>query len=306
MNDSLLPPAKAALLPDVRADLNQQLWVVEFLQPYAPLWLARRAYDTAAMLDKPSDLPPIVETDFTFSGDDNSPLVARLYTPQQLVSPDGVQAPSPLLFYIHGGGYALGSLASHTPTCRMFAAATGWRVLAITYRRSPEHRFPAAPLDCLAIYRSVTSRAIEFGLNASRPQIVIAGDSAGGQLTLELALRVRDGNRAGERLIQPVLLVPIYPAINSFKEASQPSKRRYAAGYGVLTLASIHSYSSMYLGATADERAAFESDAYLNPDLQKDFTGLPPIILTTAEFDPLHDEGTCFDLHVWSCLVRSQ
>ena len=300
MDDLPLPVSSAPLLPDVAADLSWRGAIVEAVQPWLPLWLRRAGYDAAGALDGRRMLSqltqPLVEVDMTMPSADSSAdeLPARLYAPR-LAHMRGDTLP--LLFYVHGGGYALGSLTSHIATCRVLASETGWRVLAVTYRRAPEHEYPAASEDVLAAYaHAASTAATSLGLDARRPQIIIAGDSAGGQLVIELALRLRARARAaaaGEpQLPAPALLVPIYPAINSYKDTA--SKAKFASGYGVLTLEDIRKYAAMYLGATPSARARHAADALLNPDLQSDLSGLPPMLLVTAECDPLHDEGAAF------------
>ena len=305
MSTPLLPSSEAALQPDVRAELHRVGSLVEALQPWAPLWLARLAYDGAALLDgAPAGAAALSELALALPGGDGVPRAARLYALQSTP----VARRCALLLYIHGGGYALGSLSSHAPTCRALARAlgAGWRVLALTYRRAPEAQYPAAAEDVLASYQHVLAHAHEFGLDEAQPRVAVAGDSAGGQLTIELALRLRDaarrraaaaggGGGGGDEDAStplPALIAPIYPAINSFVDT--PSKFRYASGYGILTLASVRRFAAGYLGATAEARARWERDALLNPDLQTDLSGLPPMLLLTAEMDPLHDEGVAF------------
>jgi acetyl esterase len=302
---SLLPAREAALLPDVAADLFGKGVFVEAVQPWAPLWLRRIAYDGAGRVDaarlaRSGALPcALVETEHALApaGGGGAPLPARLYAPR-LAHLRGEA--TPVIVYVHGGGFALGSLASHAATCAALAAETGWRVLAVTYRRAPEARWPAAALDALAAYDAVAAAPAQFGADARAPQLVLAGDSAGGQIVVEVALRLRDraraaaGGRGGARAAPaaapaPALLVPIYPAVNFFSE--RPSKARFASGYGILTRADCRAYAAGYLGETAEVRAQLADDAYLNADLQRDFSGMPPMLVVTAEFDPLHDEG---------------
>ena len=271
----LLPSSEAALLPDVARDLRWLGWLVETLQPWLPLWVRRWGYDAAGRADAARVLArlaqPLTETALTLPGATGAPQPARLYTPtRRVLYVHGVRVqaplharagePTPLLLYVHGGGYALGSLDSHAATCRVLAAETGWRVLAVTYRRAPEHPYPAAADDVLAAYAAVAAHPARYGAHASQPRLVLAGDSAGGQLVIQTALRLRDaaaggagdGAGAGAAMPAPALLVPIYPAINSFK--AHASKARYARTYGILTLADARAYAAGYLGATPAAR----------------------------------------------------
>lgn len=108
---------------------------------------------------------------------------ARLYLPS-------TGAPLPLVVYFHGGGWLLGSIESHDYACRRLANAAGAAVISVGYRRGPEHRFPAAVDDCVAATEWVHEQA---GKLAGDPNcLVVAGDSAGGNLAVAVALTARD------------------------------------------------------------------------------------------------------------------
>ena len=99
----------------------------------------------------------------------------------------------PVVVYLHGGGYCIGSLTSHRAMLTHLAAATGGRVLAVDYRLAPEHPFPAALEDAVAAYRHVAA--------ACNPSsVVVAGDSAGGGLTVATLVALRDA-KVNVRLI---------------------------------------------------------------------------------------------------------
>lgn len=93
----------------------------------------------------------------------------------------------PVVVYVHGGGYCIGSLGSHRPMLTHLAAATGGRVLAVDYRLAPEHPHPAALDDACTAYRWALDQGVDPG------RTVIAGDSAGGGLTLATLVALRDG-----------------------------------------------------------------------------------------------------------------
>src|SRR5206468_1777881 len=90
------------------------------------------------------------------------------------------------ILYLHGGGYVIGSIATHRELACRLSRASGARVLVIDYRLAPEHPFPAAVDDAVAAYRWLLGQ----GLNPAR--LAIAGDSAGGGLTLATLLKLRD------------------------------------------------------------------------------------------------------------------
>jgi acetyl esterase len=282
-NAAPVPVAEAVLLPDVRVHIGRVSALFGFLFTWCPYWVLRLVMDAGGKGIGPlPDVQPAKETALTISGDDGAPRAARIYEPPHLAG-----RAAPLLFYIHGGGWVLGSVASHAATCRALAAALGWRVVAVTYRLAPESQYPAAALDVLAAYKYVAANGAQFGLEEA-PRIVVCGDSAGGQLALELGLRVRD--TAG--LMQPVLLAPIYPVIN-MRGGETASWVKFGSEY-LLEAQSMRSFFNAYLGETPELRARHASNAYLNPDLRVDFSGVPPIVLLTAEFDLLGDEGRAF------------
>ncbi|HSD78308.1 MAG TPA: alpha/beta hydrolase [Solirubrobacteraceae bacterium] len=201
------------------------------------------------------------------------PLRARLYVPEDR---RGATA-RPLLVYFHGGGWVTGDLDTHDQPCRFLAREAGVLVLAVDYRRAPEHRFPAAADDALAAFRDAVARAGELGAD---PRVVaVGGDSAGGNLALVTALAARDDG--GPR---PALVAPVYPVTDL--SSKHPSYALFGDGF-FLTEAHMDWYRAHYLGG--DEAAA--RDPRASPLLAPDLAGLPPVLLVTAGFDPLRDEG---------------
>lgn len=304
--DYVPPSENPALDPEVKTHLAVRGPVFALGARLMPLWALRKVYDAGGLLDSrliASKLTPLTETDviLPINGDgEPTPLRGRLYSPR-LAHMRGDE--TPLVFYVHGGGYSIGSLASHASTCRFLASATNFRVLAVTYRLAPEARHPAQIKDCLAWYRHVAiEKPADFGLSPTCPQIVVSGDSAGGQLTISLGLHIRDNNRRSlstettaaspsSHIPAPVMLAPLYPVINRFREWR--SSHRFGEGYE-LSLFLTEGFSKYYLGPTPEERNKWRGDQYLHPDLQLDLSGLPPTLLVTAECDLLHDEGVAF------------
>ena len=111
------------------------------------------------------------------------PLGLRVYSPLGT-------GPFPLLVFFHGGGFVVCGLGTHDALCRNLCAGAGCVVASVDYRLAPEHRFPAAPDDCLAATRWAAGHAAELGADPAR--VAVGGDSAGGNLAAVVALRVRD------------------------------------------------------------------------------------------------------------------
>ena len=196
--------------------------------------------------------------------------------PLRLYRPAGVASPAPTLVYFHGGGWVIGDLDTHDVLCRQLADEAGCVVVAVDYRMGPEHRFPAAPDDCLAATRWLQAQAGPLGLDAAR--FAVGGDSAGGNLAAVVCLAWRD---AGEAVPLRFQLL-IYPATDM--RATAPSHSSNGQGY-VLTSDTIAYFQSHYLGRDqlGDWRAS--------PLLHANLAGLPPALVLTAGFDPLRDEG---------------
>jgi acetyl esterase len=184
--------------------------------------------------------------------------------------------PVALILWIHGGGWVLCDLDSHDAMCRLLAQESGCEVIALDYRRAPEHPFPAPLEDCWDALRWVSSRA------GDRP-LVLDGDSAGGNLAAVCALRARD--RGGPAIALQVL---VYPVTDCDLERS--SYLRHGTGRDVFpTTEEMRWFWDQY---AADPAA--RTDPELSQLRASDHSGLPPAIVVTAEYDPLRDEGLAY------------
>lgn len=201
-------------------------------------------------------------------------LNARAYTPLTAAS-----GPLPGLVYFHGGGWVAGDLDTHDGVCRRLADASGCKVIAVDYRRAPEHPFPAAVNDAWAAAVHIAVNARTYGLDPQR--VGVAGDSAGAGLAAVVCQTARKSG--GPHFALQLLICPI---LDLAREA--PSRRDYADGY-FLDRASMEKDLAFYLGGHADL-----NDPRLSPLLTEDLRGLPPAIIHTAEFDPFRDEGEAY------------
>src|SRR5262245_2193388 len=132
---------------------------------------ARRLYEARiAVMAPPALVASVGER--SIAGPDG-PLRLRIYVPPG-------KGPFPLMVFFHGSGFVLCSLDTHDGMCRNLCAGAGCIVVSVDYRLAPEHRFPAGPDDCLAATRWAAAHAAEIGADPSR--IIIAGDSAGGNM----------------------------------------------------------------------------------------------------------------------------
>ena len=202
---------------------------------------------------------------------------------------DGSPAPRPLVAYLHGGGWVVGTLDAFDPVCRALANASGALIASIDYRLAPEHPFPAAADDARAAVRWLAAHAHRLGADPAR--LGIAGDSAGGNLAAVTARRLRDEERSrddaagrgrGPRLRFQAL---VYPVCDS--ALNTPSYRDNGSGFG-LSGDSMKRYWELYLGG-ADGR-----DPDASPLQAADLAGLPPAFVLTVRDDVLRDEGESY------------
>lgn len=198
----------------------------------------------------------------------------RVYDPRALGGPTG---PTPAVLFFHGGGWVMGSLSTHDGLCRRLAALTGLPVVAVDYRLAPEHRYPAAITDSRTALRWLFSAGTEHGLDVT--QVVLVGDSAGGQLAAVLAIE----NATATNPLPIAAQVLIYPMVDL--TMSSPSYKRVTEGFP-LVADTIAWFADNYLPEGTD-RARPD----ISPALAELPAGLPPTYVITVDNDPLVDEG---------------
>lgn len=203
---------------------------------------------------------------------------ARPGLPIDVYVPRDLAGPRPVLFYVHGGGWVTGDLATHGPFCAWVAARARCCVVNVTYRRAPEARFPSAVDDVRAQFARLPALAEKFSLDLSR--LALSGDSAGGNLCAVLARHTRD------EAVRPCAQLLIYPATDM--TSSMPSHTTYAEGW-MLTRPNIDWYRAQYLRGPDDLR-----DPDASPLFAEDLARVAPAIVYTAGFDPLIDEGRAY------------
>jgi acetyl esterase len=177
---------------------------------------------------------------------------------------------------MHGGGWVIGDLDTHEPLCIELANRLDIPVVAIHYRRAPEHPFPAAFEDCLAATRWIASGP-EI-LDRVPTGLFLAGDSAGGNLAAVVAAALRD-DPAGVPVAGQWL---IYPATDPC--IRYPSYDEFCEGH-ILTKASMDWFDQCYAGTRGDWRYS---------PLLAGTHGLPPTFVLTASLDPIRDQGRAY------------
>ena len=217
----------------------------------------RRRYDAmAADLRQPRPAS-VAATDETVEGP-GGPVPQRRYVPE---------GPGPVtVVYFHGGGFMLGGLDSHDDVCAEIAAGTGCPVVAVDYRRTPEHVHPAAYEDALAAARAAL---------AAGP-VILGGDSAGGNLAAALALALRGADIRGQVLIYPALGGERIGLASYDENAEAP----------MLTTADMHFYHRLRAGGEPPD-----DDASFFPLAARDLAGVAPCFASAAAVDPLRDDA---------------
>ena len=200
--------------------------------------------------------------------------------PVRIYTPEGA-GPFPVLVFCHGGGFVILNLDSHDSFCRALAGGAGCLTISVDYRMTPEHKFPAAPDDCLAALRWAAANAAKLGGDPAR--IVVGGDSAGGNLATVVALLARDAG--GPPLVGQLLFCPV----TQHYDTGFPSYTENAEGY-FLTKGDMTWFSDHYLRSPSDV-----DDFRASPLRAADLSGLPPALVITAEYDPLRDEAEAYE-----------
>jgi len=227
-----------------------------------------RAQERSSLRVRVAVPEPVAEvTDLAVPGPDGS-LSARMYRPA------GLGRPAPALVWLPGGGWVVGSLEAADLVCRKLANETPCAVVAVEYRRAPEHRFPAAVEDCFAAASWVASRASAFGIDPAR--IAVGGASAGGNLAAVVAQLARDAG--GPSFVRQILVYP-------------PTDRRARGDTsvpGAFDRAGAEWCWSNYLGDASGD------DPRASPLRAHDFGDLPPALVIAADQDPLLEEGELY------------
>ena len=214
--------------------------------------------------------PPVAEVeDCDIAGGDGQPLTIRIYRPDA----DN----RTLVIWLHGGGWALGSLDSHDSLCRSICRTTDATIIAVNYRLAPEHPFPAGLEDAFATYRWAREHAHELGCDPKR--VVLAGDSAGGNLAAAACLLARS-----RKLTQPALQLLAYPGCDH-----HPDRASWLANADApfLDAADAQWFAELYGAGDLDDPHAW-------PSQLTNASGLAPALLITAERDVLRDGAMAY------------
>jgi acetyl esterase/lipase len=178
-----------------------------------------------------------------------------------------------VILYLHGGGFLYGSEHTHGELCSRIAISGGARLIFPLYRLAPEHRFPAALEDALSVYRALREAA------GQRSEIVVAGDSAGGNIALALLLSLRG---SGDSL--PARAALISPCVDL---ADRSGSMHYNERFDWASPWMFDRWQREYLADT-DPAAPLASPA------RADLRGLPPLLIQIGTAEMLYDQVKAF------------
>ncbi|MFE4258356.1 alpha/beta hydrolase [Streptomyces sp. NPDC056883] len=266
-----LDPSIAALLSQVQAGPRERILTAD------PAELRERERHANAAVAPGTRIGVGSVADDTVPGP-AGPVPVRVYRP----AGDGasVEGAAATVVFFHGGGWIVGDLDTHDHVARRLCHDLGSVVVAVHYRRLPEHAFPAAFEDCLAAAWWTADHIDRYG--GRRDRLALAGDSAGAALAASVALAFRD---AGEPLAAQFLA---YPATDR-SSRDYPSHTENAEGY-LLTLQDLRDLTTILLGGDA----SVATDVRASPLHAVSHEGLAPAVIATAAYDPLRDEGLAY------------
>lgn len=193
---------------------------------------------------------------------------ARVYTPAGL-------GPFPVILYFHGGGWVIAGLDAYDATPRAIAQQANAIVVSAGYRQAPEHPFPAAHEDANAAYAWLLDNVEALG--GYNDSIAVMGESAGGNLAINVSIWARDNG-----LKMPVHQALVYPLVSTDMETPSYKETRHARPLNMAVM----KWFADHIFADAKDK-----DSLLINVIDANLTGLPPTTIVTAEIDPLRSEG---------------
>ena len=268
--------AKPAWGPNIKPEMQA---VVEQLmsfknKPFPELTAAQArkqpsAADAAMKQMRASTIPaPPLNVD-TASRPLSPGVKARIYTPK------GGAGPFPVIVYYHGGGWVIATVDTYQASAQALSEKTGAVVVAVEYRKGPEHKFPAAHDDAFAAYQWVLQHAAS--IKGDPTKVAVAGESAGGGLAAAVSMMARD-----RKVALPKYQLLVYPIAGA--ATNTPS---YQANTETMPLnkGGMEWFFKNYLRTPADGQ-----DPRINL-VAANLKGLPPTTIIAAEYDPLTSEG---------------
>lgn len=193
---------------------------------------------------------------------------ARIYTPKG-------SGPFPVIVYYHGGGFVIADLDVYDSSARALAEQVNAVVVSVAYRMGPEHKFPAAHMDSFAAYEWVTKNAAS--IKGDPNKIAVAGESAGGNLAVNVAIMARD-----KSIKTPLHILAVYPIAQSDMNTASYKKNAAAKPLDKPMMEWFYKHYLNNISEAKDPKISL-----VNANLKS----LPPVTIITAEIDPLQSDG---------------
>ena len=270
--------------PDWAPDIDDQMWAVveQFISyevPPLPSLTAEQARELPLFRAAANDIlrkyditpePAKVMINHRVIPNDTDPgLLVRIYTPREGTGP------FPVIVYYHGGGWVIANLDTYESSAAALAEKTGAIVLSVAYRQAPEHRFPAAHNDAFAAYQWARDSATV--INGDPEEVATAGESAGGNLAVAVALMAKN---AGVAL--PEHILSVYPIADG--DVESPTYDEYANALFLNRPLMVWFFDLYYPEWKSQDNPLISL-------VEADLSGLPPTTIINAEIDPLRAEG---------------
>ena len=193
----------------------------------------------------------------------------RIYTPK------AAKGPFPVIVYYHGGGFVIANIDVYDASAKVLADQVGAVVVSVAYRLAPEHKFPVAHNDSFAAYEWVLNNAGSIKGDAN--MVALAGESAGGNLALNMAIMARD-----KKVMMPKHILAVYPVAGA--DMNTDSYKKNAAAKP-LDKPMMMWFVKNYLNNMGEAK-----DPRINL-VAANLKGLPPVTVITATYDPLQSDG---------------
>ena len=249
------------------------------------LWFINLALSLMPAPKAPEDIQ--VENIFIPGQDDHTKIRLRIYKPKSIVSP------TPVLIWLHGGGYVMGKPEMDDRNCAEYVRTLGITVVSVDYRCAPKHPFPAGLDDSYAALKWVVAHSKDLGVNPNR--IAVGGNSAGGGLAAALSQLAHDRQE-----IKPVFQLLVYPMLDDrtvlrtdIDDSSNITWSQKSNRFGW----------ESYLGQSC---GAANVPAYSVPARRADLSGLPKAWIGVGTLDVFHDEDVAYAQRLQACGIECE
>jgi len=266
--------------PELRQVANKS---PKFLFSHKNLWLIKWVINLTPAPKAPDDI--LVENIFVTGQDDRTKIRLRIYKPKSS------STPTPVLIWLHGGGYVMGKPEMDDLRCAQYVRELGIPIVSVDYRYAPKHPFPIGLEDSYSALKWVEAHSQQLGIDAKR--IAIGGASAGGGLAAALIQLAYDRQE-----IKPIFQLLVYPMLDdrTVLRADIDDSNNFT-----WTQESNRFGWESYLGKKC---GAEDVPAYSVPARREDLSGLPPAWIGVGTLDVFHNEDVAYAQKLKKCDVE--